>query len=68
MEHVLRWGLLVLVILILGYLSVGLFVAARLSSPVRQHDEQTPATEGLNFQEVEFESTDGLGLKGWWVP
>jgi alpha-beta hydrolase superfamily lysophospholipase len=67
-EHALRWGLLVLVILALGYLGIGLFVAAQLSTPVRQPSEQTPAAEGLDFQEVDIQSTDGLDLKGWWVP
>jgi uncharacterized protein len=67
-EQVLRWGLLVLVILALGYLSVGLFVAARLTTPVRQPIEHTPADEGLDFQEASFQSTDGLALKGWLVP
>jgi uncharacterized protein len=57
-----------LVILALGYLGVGLFVATWLTAPIRQPTEQTPADEGLDFQEVVFESTDGLGLKGWWVP
>jgi alpha-beta hydrolase superfamily lysophospholipase len=57
-----------LVVLALGYLSVGLFVAARLSSPVRQPTERSPAHEDLDFQDVSFESTDGLALKGWWVP
>ena len=64
----LRWCLLALVILALGYLGVGLFVATRLTAPVRQPIEQTPTDEGLDFQEVGFNSTDGLGLKGWWVP
>ena len=68
MEHAFRWGLLALVILALGYLGVGLFVATRLTAPVRQPTEQTPTHEGLDFQEVVFESTDGLILKGWWVP
>jgi pimeloyl-ACP methyl ester carboxylesterase len=68
MEHALRWALLVLVVLALGYVGVGLFVATRLTTPVRQQTEQTPADEGLDFQEVDFESTDGLDLKGWWVP
>lgn len=67
MEHALRWVLLTLVVLALGYLGVGLFVATLLSSPARQPTEQTPADEGLDFQEVGFESTDGLVLKGWWV-
>jgi fermentation-respiration switch protein FrsA (DUF1100 family) len=66
-EHAIRWGLLALAVLALGYLGVGLFVASRLSTPVRQPTEQTPADEGLDFREVGFESTDGLGLKGWWV-
>lgn len=68
MEQVLPWGLLALVVLALGYLGVGLFVALRLSSTVPKPPEQTPADEGLDFRDVSFESTDGLGLKGWWVP
>jgi uncharacterized protein len=67
-EHAFRWGLLALIILALGYLGVGLFVATRLTAPVRQPTEQTPTDEGLDFQVVVFESTDGLSLKGWWVP
>jgi fermentation-respiration switch protein FrsA (DUF1100 family) len=68
MEHPLRWILLALVVLALGYLGVGLVVATRLSASVRQPTEQTPADEGLDFQEVGLDSTDELGLKGWWVP
>jgi uncharacterized protein len=68
MEHALRWVLLALVILALGYLGIGLFVATRLSAPVRQPTEQTPADEVLDFREMGFESIDRLTLKGWWVP
>jgi hypothetical protein len=50
--------------LALGYLSIGPFVAARLSAPIRQTMEQTLAAEGLDFQEVGFESTNGLDLMG----
>ncbi len=57
-----------MVFLFLGYLGVGLFVATKLTSTVRQPTEQTPADEGLDFEEVGFQSTDGLALKGWWVP
>jgi len=67
-ENVLRWVLLALAVLSLGYLGVGLLVATRLSAPVRQPTEQTPADKSLDFREVSFESTDGLALKGWWVP
>jgi pimeloyl-ACP methyl ester carboxylesterase len=62
------WALLTLAVLVIGYFGVGLFVATRLSTPVRQPTEQTPTDESLDFQEVGFESTDGLDLKGWWVP
>jgi fermentation-respiration switch protein FrsA (DUF1100 family) len=62
------WILLILTVLVIGYFGVGLFVATRLSAPVRQPTEQTPADEGLDFREVGFESTDGISLKGWWVP
>jgi pimeloyl-ACP methyl ester carboxylesterase len=68
MEDALRWVLLALVVLALGYLGIGLFVAIRLTSTVREPTEQTPADEGLDFREVGFRSTDGLALKGWWVP
>jgi uncharacterized protein len=64
----LRWVLPTLVVLALGYLGIGLFVANRLTSTVREPTDQTPADEGLEFQEVGFRSTDGLALKGWWVP
>jgi dipeptidyl aminopeptidase/acylaminoacyl peptidase len=68
MEHALRWVLLALAILALGYLGVGLFVATRVTGPIRQPTEQIPADKGLDFQEVSFESSDGLDLKGWWIP
>jgi len=64
----LRWALLVLAVLALGYLGIGLFVATRLTVPDRQSVERTPADEDLDFSEVSFESSDGLDLKGWWVP
>jgi small-conductance mechanosensitive channel len=34
-EHAFRWGLLALVVLALGYLGVGLFVATRLTTTDR---------------------------------
>jgi fermentation-respiration switch protein FrsA (DUF1100 family) len=67
-QHAIQWGLLALVVLALGYLGVGLVVTTRLTAPVRQPIEHTPADEGFDFREVSFESTDGFALKGWWVP
>jgi fermentation-respiration switch protein FrsA (DUF1100 family) len=62
------WALLVLAVLAIGYLGVGLVVAAQLSAPSHQPQELTPADVGLDYREVSFQSTDGLELAGWWVP
>src|SRR5918994_3747004 len=52
----------------IGYLSVGLVVAAQLSAPSHQPQELTPTDAGLDYREVSIHSTDGLELAGWWVP
>jgi fermentation-respiration switch protein FrsA (DUF1100 family) len=61
-------ALLVLAILVIGYLGVGLIVAAQLSAPSHHPQELTPTDVGLNYREVSIQSTDGLKLAGWWVP
>ncbi len=55
-----------LVLLAVGYLGVGLLVAARLSAPDREPIGPPPA--GLEVAEVAFEGTDGVPLSAWWVP
>ena len=62
------WVLLVLAVLIIGYLGVGLVVAAQLSAPSHQPQELTPTDAGLDYREVSIHSPDGLELAGWWVP
>jgi uncharacterized protein len=55
--------------LALGYFGIGLFVAMRLTAaPDRQPPAQTPPDAGLDYREVNFQSTDDLDLAGWWVP
>ena len=61
-------ALLVLAILAIGYLGVGLVVAAQLSAPSHQLQELTPTNVGLDYRQVSIQSTDGLELAGWWVP
>jgi fermentation-respiration switch protein FrsA (DUF1100 family) len=61
-------ALLVLAVLVIGYLGVGLVVAAQLSAPSHQPQELTPTDVGLNYREVSIQSTDGLELAGWWMP
>jgi uncharacterized protein len=65
---VVLWVMLALAVLAVGYLGVGLFVADRLSAPSHQPQELTPTDVGLDYREVSLQSSDGLGLAGWWVP
>jgi fermentation-respiration switch protein FrsA (DUF1100 family) len=62
------WTLLVLAVLVIGYLGIGLVVAALLSAPSHQPQELTPTDVGLDYRQVSIQSTDGLELAGWWVP
>ena len=52
---------------VVAYLAIGYVVAARLSAPVRQPVERTPADVGLDYREVGLRSSDGLSLGAWWV-
>lgn len=59
-----------LALLAVGYLGLGLLVAARLSAPDRSPppgEAPTPASVGLPYREVGFEAEDGVPLSAWWV-
>jgi pimeloyl-ACP methyl ester carboxylesterase len=32
------------------------------------NDGKTPRDFGMEYQPIEFQSSDGIGLKGWWLP
>ena len=67
-NRIVVWGLVAIFVLTLAYFGVGLFVASRLTAPDNAPMAATPASVGLDFREVEVESTDGIRLAGWWVP
>jgi pimeloyl-ACP methyl ester carboxylesterase len=63
------------VILFIGLVAVGIAYAAicyafanLLLYPPRQPVVRSPAELGLEYEEIEFESSDGLRLKGWYIP
>jgi uncharacterized protein len=64
----LRRVLVLLAALSLGYLGVGLLVVLRMTAPKRKAPWATPASVGLEYEEVEVSSTDGICLRCWWVP
>ena len=60
-----------------GALAVGAVIEAAVLSwqaangvvhPPRTLDDQTPTDFGLTFENVEFYSTDGILLRGWFIP
>ena len=36
--------------------------------PARRLPAETPADRGLEYRDVEFPSTDGITLRGWYLP
>jgi pimeloyl-ACP methyl ester carboxylesterase len=64
----LRRMLVLLATLFLGYLGVGLLVVLRMTGPRRRSPWATPASVGLEYEEVEVLSTDEIRLSSWWVP
>jgi fermentation-respiration switch protein FrsA (DUF1100 family) len=69
-----RWILLLLIPLALVFfLAVMPWLVATVTTTNRFHfpdsnDRKTPRDFGMSYQEVEFVSTDGIRLKGWWIP
>ena len=64
----LRRMLVLLAALSLGYLGVGLLVVLWMTGPKRRPPWTTPASVGLEYEEVEIWSTDRVRLRCWWVP
>ena len=69
-----RWILLLLVPLVLVFfLAVVPWLVATVTTTNRFHfpdpnDSKTPRDFGMSYENVEFTSSDGLHLKGWWMP
>lgn len=63
----LLWAFVFAAVSAFAYLAIGYVVAARLSGPVREPADRTPAEAGLSYRTVYFETSDGLLLEGWWI-
>lgn len=46
----------------------GLVTTRRFQFPDRENAGLTPKTFALPFEDVSFQATDGVPLRGWWVP
>lgn len=63
-----RRMLILLISTALGYFGAGLLVVLWMTGPRRRAPWATPASVGLEYEEVEVSSTDGIRLRSWWVP
>ena len=61
---------LAVLLLLAGVATIGVSYEAadRVVHPPREHSRATPAHRGLAYQDVAFESSDGVPLVGWWMP
>ncbi len=56
------------VLLLAAYFVVSSIVADRLSHPTRRAVASTPAEKGMQFEDVQFNSSvDNIPLKGWYI-
>jgi len=62
--------ILVSIVFVLGVIVLALSyaMAAGFLNPTRQPITRTPGEYGLNYEDIEFRSTDGINLKGWFIP
>jgi fermentation-respiration switch protein FrsA (DUF1100 family) len=62
--------ILLVVVLVFGVFPVGLamLVTGAKTRPMDRNLTETPATFGLQFKDVEFQTSDGVKLSGWLVP
>ncbi|HDQ46003.1 MAG TPA: hypothetical protein ENN17_10995, partial [bacterium] len=60
---VLGAGFLILIFLVMGYIFSNTVLYSRRQPVVR-----TPQEYGMAYEDVQFSSTDGLLLKGWYIP
>lgn len=61
----------ILVLFVFGWVPYwlgGLATTRRFQFPDRENAGVTPTTFKLPYEDVAFASTDGVALKGWWVP
>jgi pimeloyl-ACP methyl ester carboxylesterase len=61
---------LIFIVLLLGaiYVAICYIFAQMTLNPSRQPVAVSPADYGLEYEEVEFDSLEGLRLKGWFIP
>lgn len=55
----------VILLFLVGLSVYGLYAALH---PVKMHSDNTPAEYGIQYENVEFKTADGIEIRGWFVP
>ncbi len=58
----------IIALLIVAFLAFAAFVGYKMVKPPRLVGDWTPKDLGFDYEDVSFETEDGLKLSGWWVP
>ncbi|UCH42298.1 MAG: hypothetical protein JSW16_05610, partial [Dehalococcoidales bacterium] len=58
----------ILVISVLVYLGISSYSAIRAIEVLRIPLDDTPASVGLTYEDIEFSSRDNVTLRGWYIP
>lgn len=58
----------IIALLIVAFLAFSAFVAYKMVKPPRFIGDWTPKDLGFEYEDVSFETEDGLKLSGWWIP
>jgi fermentation-respiration switch protein FrsA (DUF1100 family) len=73
-KSILKWSLITLTVAVaFFFLAYVPYFLANVVTHHRYHypdkdDGQTPATYQVSYRDIEFSSSDGISLKGWFVP
>ncbi|MFC1879305.1 alpha/beta hydrolase [Chloroflexota bacterium] len=70
-SRILKWlAIVVILLLALAYFGIGYVAAGQLTQPKRQFDpENNPAVYNLEYEDVQFPSSDGKAeIAAWYIP
>ncbi|WP_048149018.1 alpha/beta hydrolase [Palaeococcus ferrophilus] len=57
----------VILVVVFVFIAFLVFVAYKMVKPPRLIEEWTPKDLGFDYEDVTFETEDGLKLSGWWI-
>lgn len=68
MVAIISKSIIVILIIIIFIILFSLFIFITSIKPGKWHIEFTPKSFNLKYEDVDFESSDGIKLKGWFLP